>query len=312
MRVDILGLQAFVSIAERGSFHAAAAKLHLTQTALSHRIRKLEESLQMPLFLRTTRSVTLTPAGVALLPKARQIFEDLDAAVTELRSVASERMERIAIGCLPTVAVHLLPRVLSVFTAARSDVTVRVLDCSATEIAERVQNGDCAFGVTIVAANRWNLDLQPVAREPFVLVGHRDMVIGGKTADSLQALSWAELETVPLVRISAETGNRILVDDALGAKRESLLWRYEAQRVTTAVSLARSGVAAVIVPQLAYDVADMSDLVAISLVDPVVTRTLGIVTRKGADLSPPASAMLTMITSALKLRFERDGGAIHS
>ncbi len=300
MRVDILGLQAFVSIAERGSFHAAAAHLNLSQTALSHRVRKLEELLAAPLFLRTTRQVTLTPAGAALLPRARKIFEDLGAAIGEMRAAAGEKHERITLGCLPTVAVHMLPDVLAAFAREWPEVSVKVLDSSATEIAERVQAGDAEFGVTIVAANRWNLELDPVAREPFVLVCHRRMKIA-----EAASLTWAQLQGVPLVRISAETGNRILIDDALGAKRETLTWRYEVQRVTTAVSLARSGVAAVIVPQLAYDVAETDELTAIPLRGPTVTRTLGIVTRKGALLSPPAQSFLALVAAALRARFAR-------
>jgi DNA-binding transcriptional LysR family regulator len=300
MRADILGLQAFVSIAERGSFHAAASHLNLSQTALSHRLRKLEESLGAPLFLRTTRQVTLTPAGDALLPKARRIFEDLGAAFGALRAAATERDQPIALGCLPTVAMHILPDALARFARDWPDVTVKVLDSSATEIAARVQAGDAAFGVTILAANRWNLELKPVAREPFLLVCHRDLPIAAEPH-----LTWAQLQGVPLVRISAETGNRILVDDALGARRETLSWRYEAQRITTAVSLARSGAAAVIVPQLAHDVAEAPELVAIPLRAPTVTRTLGIVTRKGALLSPPAQALLSLVTGALRARLAR-------
>jgi DNA-binding transcriptional LysR family regulator len=149
--------------------------------------------------------------------------------------------------------------------------------------------------VTIVAANRWDLDLRPIAEEPFVLVCHRDLPAAQATS-----LTWAELEGLPLVRISAETGNRILIDDALGSRRETLLWRYEVQRVTSAVSLVRSGVGHAIVPKLAYDVLETDDLVAVPLLNPVVTRTLAIVTRKGAVLPAATSALLDLIVATLK------------
>jgi DNA-binding transcriptional LysR family regulator len=74
MRLDFLGLEAFLAVAERGSFHRAAAHLSITRTALSHRIRKFEEELREKLFIRTTRSVALTPAGLALLPRTRQLL----------------------------------------------------------------------------------------------------------------------------------------------------------------------------------------------------------------------------------------------
>ena len=298
MRIDVLGLQAVVSIAERGSFHAAALHLNLSQTALSHRIRKLEGSIGARLLLRTTRQVALTPAGVALLPNARKLFEELDAAVSNLKTDVMAHEEKIVIGCLPTAAMQILPEVIAAFSRLYPSVHVKILDNSAKEIAERVQSGEAAFGITIVAANRWDLDLTPIAKEPFVLVCHRSLPIAAN-----QTLTFAQIQGVPLVRISAETGNRILIDDALGTRRETLSWRYEVQRVSTAVSLVRSGIGAAIVPQLAVDLAASDDVVAIPLSAPAISRTLGIIRAKGVPLQPAAQQLLTLVTAALKARF---------
>ncbi|MGX5734453.1 LysR family transcriptional regulator [Bosea thiooxidans] len=295
MRVDVLGLQAFVSIAERGSFRAAASHLNLSQTALSHRIRKLEESLGTPLFLRTTRQVSLTAAGTALLPRARRIFEDLGSALDEVRVDVREGDEQVSVGCLPTVATHSMPAVIAAFAKRHPKVRVRVHDNSASEIADKVQSGEAEFGVTIVAANRWDLELKPVVKEPFVLVAHRSMPLASATS-----LTWAQLQGQPLVRVSAETGNRILIDDALGARRETLTWRYEVQRVITAVSLVRAGIGYAIVPQLALGGVDAGDLVAIPLRAPAISRTLGIVTRKNLPLRPVTRDLLSLLNEALK------------
>ncbi len=72
MRIDFPGLPAFVAIAERGSFRHAAAHLNLSQTALSHRVRKVEGDLGVKLLPRTTREVSLTQAGLALLPQGKE------------------------------------------------------------------------------------------------------------------------------------------------------------------------------------------------------------------------------------------------
>src|SRR5829696_6807908 len=85
MRIDFLGLHAFVAIAERGSFQLAAAHLNLSQMALSHRIRKLEEDLGVKLLSRTTREVSLTQAGLNLLPKVKNTIETLSVTLEELR-----------------------------------------------------------------------------------------------------------------------------------------------------------------------------------------------------------------------------------
>ncbi len=100
----------------------------------------------------------------------------------------------------------------------------------------------------------------------------------------------------PADRISAETGNRILIDDALGARsdrlQERMAWRFEVQRVTTAVAVVRSGIGCAVVPQLGFDIVGDRDLAAIPLNDPVVFRTLGAITRKGMPLGPRARALL--------------------
>ena len=310
MRVDVLGLQAFVSIAERGSFSAAASHLNLSQTALSHRIKKLEDVLGTQLLQRTTRSVTLTPAGLALFPHAQKLFGELGDAINQLKSVSAAHQERVTIGCLPTIAMQCMPGIVAKFLENHPGVPVKIFDSSVNDIAERVESGDAEFGVTILAASRWDLDIRPVAKEPFVLVGHKSSPLAqmqeeGKTP----GLTWAQLQGAPLIRISAETGNRILIDDALGARGEVLNWQYEVQRVTTAVSMVQSVPAYTIVPQLAFDVVEANDLVAIPLRGPTVARTLGIITRKGRPLSKHAQKLMTLTTQTLKRRFAQSENA---
>lgn len=295
MRIDFLGLEAFVAIAERGSFNRAAAHLNLSQTALSHRMKKLEDDLGVRLLTRTTRQVTLTPAGLELLPRAQAVMADLTSSFVALRERGREQLERIAIGCLPTIAVAYLPVVLDAFRKAHPRVGVRVYDNSATEIAEHVQAGRAEFGLTIVAANRWDLEIRPLMKEPFVLVCPEGHALARKAT-----VNWQALEGEPLVRIAPQTGNRVLIDDALGSRRENLDWRYEVQHVATAVGMARAGIGLTIVPRLALGVVDTAGIVALPLRNPGVTRTLGIVSKHGIPPSPPAATLLDLIVSALR------------
>jgi DNA-binding transcriptional LysR family regulator len=290
MRIDFLGLEAFLSIADHGSFHRAAANLNLSQTALSHRMKKLEDDLGIKLLTRTTRHVALTPAGVELLPKARRLMADISASFDELRQQGRARQEKLSIGCLPTIAVHYLPPILSDLRKSFPDLNIRIFDNSKAEIAELVHNGEAEFGITIVSADRWDLEITPLMKESFVLLCPKGHVLAGQ-----KTVSWSALEDQPLVRVSAQTGNRQLIDEALGARRENMTWRYEVQRVVSAVGLVQAGLGLAIVPQLAIDPAELHGVVALPLRNPTISRTLGVVARRGVPLTPAADAMLALL-----------------
>lgn len=85
MKIDILGVQAFVAIADHGSFQGAAGALHVTQTAVTLRLRKLEDFLGVTLIERTTRSIALTEIGRDFLPQARRLLAELAGALVEIR-----------------------------------------------------------------------------------------------------------------------------------------------------------------------------------------------------------------------------------
>jgi DNA-binding transcriptional LysR family regulator len=295
MRIDFLGLEAFLSIADHGSFHRAAANLNLSQTALSHRMKKLEDDLGIKLLTRTTRHVALTPAGVDLLPKARRLMSDISDSFDELRQQGKARQDRLSIGCLPTIAVHYLPPILRELRKNFPDLNIRIFDNSKTEIAELVHRGEAEFGITIVAADRWDLEITPLMKEAFVVICPKGHPLAGKAT-----VSWSALEDQPLVRVSAQTGNRQLIDAALGARREDMTWRYEVQHVVSAVGLVRAGLGLAVVPQLAISPADFAGVVIIPLRHPTVSRTLGVVSRRGVPLSPAADALLGLLRKHVK------------
>jgi DNA-binding transcriptional LysR family regulator len=290
MRIDFLGLQAFLSIAERGSFSRAAAHLNLSQTALSHRIKKLEEDLGLQLIARTTRQVALTPAGLELLPTARKIIGELSDSIDLLRERGRKRQERIALGCLPTIAAWHLPRVLNAFNARHPGISIKVHDNSAAEIATLVQSGQAEFGITIIAMNIWDLAATPLIKERFVLLCNKDSALAKR-----KFVSWSQLGDTPLIRISPQAGNRALIDDALGHRRDALNWRYEVQHLQTAVGMVFEKLGVAVVPNIAVETRGTAGLVALPLRNPGVSRTLGIVVKRGLPVSKPAQTLIDLI-----------------
>ncbi len=294
MRIDFLGLQAFLSIAQRGSFQRAAAHLNLSQTAISHRMRKLEEELGIKLFARTTREVTLTRAGIEFLPKAQKAIEELEQSFDELKQQGAKRRDRLDIACLPAFAVHYLPPILSKFRKTHPGVDVRIFETPSGAIAELVESGEVEFGLSMISTNRWDLDVEAIGEAPLALA-----CPAGHPLATKRSVTWKELRDTPLIRVGTKTAIRSIIDDTMNAARIAPNWQYEVQHVETAVHLVEAGLGLTVA--LNFDVAlhRGRGLVAVPLRGPKVVCTYGLVTRRGMPLSAAASAVRALLVEEL-------------
>lgn len=113
--MDSQALKAFVSTAELNSFSLAADTLHITQPAISKRIRSLEEQLDSKLFDRHNRTLSLTDAGSALLPKARAILQLMDDTELSIRNMHEQVEGTLHLGTSHHIGLHRLPPYLQSF-----------------------------------------------------------------------------------------------------------------------------------------------------------------------------------------------------
>jgi DNA-binding transcriptional LysR family regulator len=297
MQIDFLGMQAFLSIVENGGFQPAAMQLNLSQTAISHRIRKLEEGLGVRLLARTTRELTLTDAGRALLPRVRAAMHELEQSYDTLRLHRTTAPQWLTFACLPTLATSVVPGVLKRFDAIYPGISVRMFDNSIAQIAELVDSESAAFGISVTTPTRLNLSVRTFAQEPFVLVcpiGHRLL--------AQPRVRWSELSDETLIRISLHAGNSATIDDALGNSRTRYRWAYETQHTGAAIDFVRTGLGLTVVPALSA--MSHAGVVAVPLVEPRIVRCLTTVTRPETALVPAAETLLEMIASEIETRLE--------
>ncbi|MGF1621252.1 MAG: LysR family transcriptional regulator [Rhodomicrobiaceae bacterium] len=293
MRTDYLGLEAFVAIAELGSFNRAAAYLNLSQTALSHRIRKIETDLGIQLLIRSTRDVLLTKEGQALLPQVQRNLANISEAYDGLRKRGRSRQDRLAFACLPTIANYYLPTILRQFSQECPDIAVQLHDQPVGRIYELVQVGEVEFGISIIGAKHWDLDIREIVTEPYVVLVHRAHPLARQ-----KSVTRGDLAGLPFVRINTQSTNRQLVHDALGEHGNAIDWRYEVQTAAMAMSLVAEGVALTVLPALTANLSG-GDLVGLEFSDVEISRTLGVATRRGWPLSKQSQRLLTMITERL-------------
>ena len=290
MKIDTLGVQAFIAIADAGGFGRAAASLHITQTALSRRLQNLEAFLGVKLVERTTRTVALTRIGAEFLPQARRLLGDLAAALVEIRETGRALRGDVTIGCIPTASVHYLPRVIREYTQRHPANRVRVLDLPSPEVAAAVLRREVEFGINMATATQPELVARRLFEDRYVVVCRADHPLARK-----RRVTWKQLERHALVLSGHESGARALVDVALRAKHVQLGPFHEVQRSSTAVSMVAEGIGIAVVPALGAGNGNRGELRVLPLVDPVVARDIVLLARRKAHLAPAAQALHDLI-----------------
>jgi LysR family nitrogen assimilation transcriptional regulator len=184
MLFDQHRLRYFVAIAEEGSLSAAAERMHVAQPALSYHLAFLERQLDLKLFDRHARGMSLTPAGSRYLEHARRILADINSAELDLRQLAQSGVARVTLGLLSASAPFLTPHLLRAIADERPLVSVDVIegDSVALHNMVRAEKVDLAFNL----ADAVGPDVPSVASEDLYLVGPANSIFGRRRTVTLR------------------------------------------------------------------------------------------------------------------------------
>jgi DNA-binding transcriptional LysR family regulator len=279
---DLQQLQAFVAVADKGSFRAAAEHLHLSAPALGRRVDRLEELLGARLFTRTTRDVRLTRVGEAFLERARAALDDLESAVLGIHEISARHAGRVSIACLPTAAVTFMPQAIQSFCATMPRVRIRVIDEGMNEVAAAVVSGEADFAFGFAGAPDAALEFEPLWRDPYVLAMRRDSPLARK-----RKLQLADVAGQPWLSVARTSRNRQMLDDYFTASGRSPQAWLEVGHVATLLAMVEAGLGVGIVPSMAVP-REHRSIAAVKLADVDLAREIGLLTLQGRRLTPVA------------------------
>ncbi|MCY1492870.1 LysR family transcriptional regulator [Pseudomonas sp. LFM046] len=169
--MDLASLNAFIAIAETGSFSEAGERLHLTQPAVSKRIASLEQQLSVRLFDRLGREVSLTEAGRALLPRAYQILNVLDDTRRALSNLSGDISGRLTLATSHHIGLHRLPPLLRAFTRAYPQVALDIQFLDSEVAYEEILHGRVELAViTLAPETALPVQAVPVWNDPLDFV----------------------------------------------------------------------------------------------------------------------------------------------
>jgi DNA-binding transcriptional LysR family regulator len=278
MRVTFGQVRGFVTVASTGSFTQAAEVLHLSQPALTTRIRQLEEALDLRLFDRTTRSVELSDAGRTLLPIFLRLVADMESAVSQARERAKRANNIIRLACLPSCAATLLPELISRFRVQHPQATFVVDDAINSRIRTLVRDGQVDFGIGAYEGEDLDLSFDDLFADNLQAV-----FPPGHPLDAVERLTVGDLTAHPLILINRGSSIRTAVDQAFAAWGISAAPACEVTYMSTAVALVRAGLGVAILPSTAVEIRS-AGIVARPVEGDAFVRRLVLVRRKSAGL----------------------------
>jgi LysR family carnitine catabolism transcriptional activator len=286
-------LRAFLAVAHTLSFAQACERLHLSQSALSLTIKALEDALGGRLFSRTTRSVSLTPEGEALLPLARRLLADWDNAEDELRQRFTLKQGRVALAAMPSFAGNLLPAVLRSFNEQHPSISVTVHDVINEQVMEMVRDRQVELGIAFEPESGMPLSFTPLYIDRFVAVVPADSSLASRSE-----VSWEEMLEQPFITLQRPSTVRFMLEEQLRRRGRSLPVQYESHQLATVGRMVAGGLGVSAVPALCR--AQMLELGArcVGLSDPVIEKPVGILTKPGHELSVAAQAIADTLAAA--------------
>ncbi|MBO9649368.1 MAG: LysR family transcriptional regulator [Variovorax sp.] len=291
---SIRQLRAFHSVFHLGKLSAAAEQLSLTQSAVSVLIRQLEEGLGTRLFDRTTRSLRATQAASEVISIAERVLRDVDSLGAGLRDLGQLRRGRVSLAITPTLGEILLPAVVRRFGKLHPEIRVVVDDCAPDQFVSRIVGEHVDFGIGAPERAAADVDTERIMTDTLALVCRKDDPLAARAR-----IRWANLEGVPVITVRPGYGIRQMIDGAAAQAGVMLDVPNEVTFYSTALWMTQAGAGPSIMPTAYAQASRHKDLLVRRLHDPVISRDISLVTKRGRSLSPAAAALAGAIRSEL-------------
>ena len=285
--MDISALQAFLAVAESGSFSRAAERIYLTQPAISKRIAALEKEIDARLFDRIGRGIHLTPAGEALLTRARNVLKELEDVKRGITNLSGSISGELVLATSHHIGLHRLPELLKRFHETYTQVRLNLQFMDSEKACQGVARGDLELAVvTLPPEAPAPLKVEKIWDDPLDIV-----VSPGHPLAREKRVKLARLLEYPAILPGPGTYTREIILSAFGSLRDRIQVGMATNYLEVLKMLAAIGLGWSALPRTMIDAG--LNVVQIEKVE--IRRELGIVTHEKRTLSNAGQAMIRII-----------------
>jgi DNA-binding transcriptional LysR family regulator len=242
---ELRHLRYFMMVAEELHFGRAASRLCIAQPPLSQQIQQLEKMVGFALFIRSSRSVQLTPAGQHFLEDVRELFSSLDRSVAEAKRIANGETGRLRIGFVGTAAFGVLPAAMRAFREERPEVEVTLRELVTARQAQALREGRIHVGLARPGIKTEDIVCEPVLTEPLIAA----LPAGHPLADQ-QEIALEQLADAPFIlfpRLPRPSYGDFLLEACAAAGFKPRVVQ-ETSEIHTAIGLTAGGLGVTLLP----------------------------------------------------------------
>lgn len=282
-------LRAMIALDELRHFSLAAERCHVTQSALSQMISKLERDVNLRLVDRDRRRVILTSEGERFVATARRVMMELDEISVDLRDRASLRKGRVVVTAQPSLAAHWLPPIIAAYQARYPGVQVGLYDAPPDKALEQVRQRQADLALTARGPGLTGLQHRLLFHDRFAVVCARSHALAKK-----RSLALADLAGQRFIRLIRTGSIAQHLDQALREVRV-VDTGLEVEQVATLAGLVANDLGVSVVPIAGLPYFDRTKVAAIRLADADLSRPIYLVWPAAAQLSAAAQSFVDML-----------------
>lgn len=303
MNISIRQLTAFIKVADSGSFTRASDQMYLTQSAVSGLIKELETSLGIVLFDRTTRQLSLSVVGRHLLPQARRVLNEMHLFENEASSLMSLAQGQVRLA-VSQFAASSMPAVIAQFAKDYPDISVTLIDCSAENVLQHIQDIEVDLGVgTELGLMETEDDIRAdlLYELPFCVVMPDNHALAQK-----EEVVWQDLIDIPLITLQGPFIEQVTaeLDETVAIHIQQA--RYKVNFMSTALEMTRQGFGITLCLPYMPEVIDWvsaNGLQMRPLAQPIKMRRFFIYQRSSRALSPASIAFKQFLQTYFNSHF---------
>lgn len=288
--MDTQALKAFLAVAESQSFSLAAERLHLTQSAISKRIQQLEMSLDTSLFDRHNRTISLTEAGEALLPRARDILHLISDTELQLHSIGGKVSGQLSLATSHHIGLHRLPPLLRQFTAQHPQAHINLSFIGSERAFQAIQQRQVELALTTLDSEpssevRETFSIQPLWQDELVCVCAPNHPL------AQQSITLETLSHYPAILPEPDTITFQLIERVFRTQGVTLHAPMPTNYLETIKMMVSVGMGWSMLPRTMLD----AQLHALVWPEQPIQRALGIIYLKQRTLSNAARAFMALL-----------------